>query len=64
MRRILVYSSSLTWGILPNTRERLPFDERWPDAPEVKLIPQSQAIRKRTSLVKAFLDWMRSIVTK
>jgi lysophospholipase L1-like esterase len=30
MRRILVYSDSLTWGIIPSTRKRLPFDERRP----------------------------------
>jgi len=30
MHQILIYSDSLTWGIIPNTRNRLPFDERWP----------------------------------
>lgn len=30
MHQFLVYSDSLTWGIVPNTRHRLPFDERWP----------------------------------
>ena len=30
MHQILIYSDSLTWGIIPNTRQRLPFDERWP----------------------------------
>ncbi len=30
MHQILVYSDSLTWGIIPNTRERLSFDKRWP----------------------------------
>jgi lysophospholipase L1-like esterase len=30
MDTVLVYSDSLTWGIIPNTRNRLPFDERWP----------------------------------
>lgn len=28
--QVLVYSDSLTWGIVPGTRERLPFTERWP----------------------------------
>jgi lysophospholipase L1-like esterase len=27
---VLVYSDSLTWGIIPDTRRRLAFDERWP----------------------------------
>ncbi|HMI50009.1 MAG TPA: SGNH/GDSL hydrolase family protein [Candidatus Saccharimonadales bacterium] len=30
MHQILIYSDSLTWGIVPGTRSRLPFDERWP----------------------------------
>jgi lysophospholipase L1-like esterase len=29
-KHILVYSDSLTWGIVPGTRQRLPFDSRWP----------------------------------
>jgi lysophospholipase L1-like esterase len=36
-QQILVYSDSLTWGIIPNTRERLPFDERWPGVLENNL---------------------------
>ncbi|MDM4016472.1 SGNH/GDSL hydrolase family protein [Roseiconus lacunae] len=28
--QILIYSDSLTWGIIPNTRNRLPFELRWP----------------------------------
>ena len=34
MQQILVYGDSLTWGIIPNTRERLPFEKRWPGAME------------------------------
>ncbi len=30
MKQILIYSDSLTWGIIPNTRQRLSFDARWP----------------------------------
>lgn len=30
MDQILVYSDSLTWGIIPDTRQRLPFHKRWP----------------------------------
>jgi lysophospholipase L1-like esterase len=30
MRQILVYGDSLTWGIVPGTRSRLAFAERWP----------------------------------
>ena len=37
MHHIFVYGDSLTWGIIPNTRARLPFDERWPGVLESKL---------------------------
>ena len=30
MDEILIYSDSLTWGIIPNTRQRLPYEKRWP----------------------------------
>jgi lysophospholipase L1-like esterase len=29
-KHVLVYSDSLTWGIVPGTRQRLPFNSRWP----------------------------------
>ncbi len=29
MNQILIYSDSLTWGIIPNSRDRLPFEKRW-----------------------------------
>jgi lysophospholipase L1-like esterase len=34
MNQILVYSDSLTWGIVPGTRNRLPFEQRWPGVME------------------------------
>lgn len=37
MQQILVYSDSLSWGIIPNTRQRLPFDQRWPGVLEITL---------------------------
>ena len=37
MQQILVYGDSLTWGIIPNTRKRLEFAERWPGVLENQL---------------------------
>jgi len=37
MHHVLVYGDSLTWGIIPGTRFRLPFDSRWPGVLEAKL---------------------------
>jgi len=30
MKPILVYGDSLSWGIIPETRQRFAFDQRWP----------------------------------
>jgi lysophospholipase L1-like esterase len=38
MQQILVYGDSLTWGILPDTRERLAFERRWPIVKEVLVV--------------------------
>ena len=37
MHHVFVYGDSLTWGIVPNTRKRFPFEERWPGVLENKL---------------------------
>jgi lysophospholipase L1-like esterase len=42
---ILVYADSLTWGIIPNTRNRLPFDKRWPGVFENSLKVEGKNIR-------------------
>lgn len=45
MQQILVYGDSLTWGIVPNTRERLPFDARWPGVMETELLRAGTPVR-------------------
>jgi lysophospholipase L1-like esterase len=45
MDQILVYSDSLTWGIVPGTRKRLSFDERWPGVMENRLNAQGRRVR-------------------
>lgn len=42
LQYILVYSDSLTWGIIPTTRQRLPFDARWPGVMELTLNGEAQ----------------------
>src|SRR5215475_14033597 len=37
MHQILVYSDSLSWGIIPRSRRRLPFGQRWPNVVEKNL---------------------------
>lgn len=45
MQHILVYSDSLSWGIIPMTRKRLPFEVRWPGALEIELIKAGIPVR-------------------
>ncbi len=45
MRQILIYSDSLTWGIIPETRKRLPFDQRWPGVFETALNSAGKNVR-------------------
>ena len=45
MRQVLVYGDSLTWGIIPDTRRRLPFAERWPGVMEDALRRGEIAVR-------------------
>ncbi len=34
MKQIFIYGDSLSWGIIPGTRDRLPFTKRWPHVME------------------------------
>jgi lysophospholipase L1-like esterase len=45
VRQILVYSDSLSWGIIPTTRTRLPFDARWPGVMEIALAERHCRVR-------------------
>jgi lysophospholipase L1-like esterase len=45
MHQILVYSDSLSWGIVPTTRNRLPFEQRWPGVLELKLNRNAPRVR-------------------
>jgi lysophospholipase L1-like esterase len=43
--QVLVYGDSLSWGIVPNTRQRLPFAARWPGVMEGELNRGGRAVR-------------------
>jgi lysophospholipase L1-like esterase len=45
MDDILIYSDSLTWGIIPDSRERLSFEKRWPGVFETTLKENGSNIR-------------------
>lgn len=45
MNQILVYADSLSWGIIPGTRRRLEFHERWTGVLENGLLRQSVTAR-------------------
>jgi lysophospholipase L1-like esterase len=45
VKQILVYGDSLTWGIVPGTRRRLPFAGRWPGVLESGLLARGLAVR-------------------
>lgn len=45
MKQILVYGDSLSWGIVPGTRRRLPFAQRWPAILEAELVRGGLSVR-------------------
>ena len=45
MQHILVYSDSLSWGIIPTTRQRLAFEQRWPGVMEISLCSSGKRVR-------------------
>ena len=45
MKQILVYGDSLTWGIIPGTRRRLLFEQRWPGILEAELVRGGVPVR-------------------
>lgn len=45
MTQILVYGDSLSWGIVPGTRQRLAFFERWPGILQAGLLNAGTRVR-------------------
>ena len=57
MKHILVYADSLSWGIIPNTRKRLTFDERWPGVLESEV----NASGLRSRVIEDCLNGRRTV---
>jgi len=57
VHHVLVYGDSLTWGIVPNTRKRFPFDQRWPGVFENKL----NELGPRVRLIEDCLNGRRTV---
>jgi lysophospholipase L1-like esterase len=45
MQQLFVYADSLSWGIIPTTRNRLPFNQRWPGVLEGELLRMGKQVR-------------------
>jgi lysophospholipase L1-like esterase len=45
MKHILIYADSLSWGIIPMTRTRLEFEQRWPGILEQALDSTGRKVR-------------------
>lgn len=45
MQQILVYADSLSWGIIPGSRNRLAFEQRWPGIVEYTLVARERPVR-------------------
>ena len=58
MHHILVYSDSLSWGIIPTTRQRQPFEKRWPGVMELAL---TQAHDRPVRVIEDCLNGRRTV---
>ncbi len=45
MHQILVYADSLSWGIIPDTRRRFEFEQRWPGVLQGRLLDAGLSVR-------------------
>lgn len=45
MHHVLVYADSLSWGIIPDTRTRFRFEQRWPGVMELELAKMGESVR-------------------
>lgn len=58
MKQILVYADSLSWGIIPGSRKRFEFNERWPGVMEKELLKSGRQVR----VIEDCLNGRRTVV--
>lgn len=61
MQQILVYSDSLSWGIIPSTRQRLSFHQRWPGVLEAALNSQLNSQGRSVRVLEDCLNGRRTV---
>jgi lysophospholipase L1-like esterase len=61
MQQILVYGDSLSWGIVPLTRQRLPFRMRWPGVLEARLNARATADEPRVRVLEDCINGRRTV---
>jgi lysophospholipase L1-like esterase len=57
MDQLLVYADSLSWGIVPGTRNRFPFEARWPGVLENRL----RALGRNVRVLEDCLNGRRTV---
>jgi lysophospholipase L1-like esterase len=57
MNYIFLYADSLSWGIIPNTRKRFEFEQRWPGVMEIGL----NAAGKNVRVIEDCLNGRRTV---
>jgi lysophospholipase L1-like esterase len=57
LKQILIYGDSLSWGIVPLTRRRFPFDARWPGVMENRL----NLVGSRVRVIEDCLNGRRTV---
>jgi len=45
MKQVLIYGDSLSWGLIPLTRQRLVFPQRWPGVFEAQMLAKGESLR-------------------
>lgn len=60
LKQLLVYADSLSWGIVPDTRLRLDFSQRWPGVLEAALLQRAEH-GQRVRVIEDCLNGRRTV---